>query len=800
MKVFLRLFLLVVLLIGYSIPAFSLNLYITDPRNSFTKYPGTIEDLTMTVKPHGTYFEVALFLTFSPKGSIYDSEDDTLEVVMDFELHENAFINDLWLFKDDSVFIRARLIDKWTAGFVYESIVDRRLDPSILYKVDQGKYKLKLFPLIGNATRTVRINYFVPATWIQDHVFAPIPFHFLNASYSKPQKVTVHTYPNDTFNQPAFMDNPEIEFEWSDSRRYGESYIAEINLTQIKDVSILSFKNNHKQSVFGNLSHGEEGGYYQVLLNSKKIFDINIPKKMVFCIDYENDKSNFSREDVFKTLKQVIYETMTPKDSFNIFLSNNKIIKVSDSFLPADSAHVEEVFNRFLSDTLSINTHLPELFFSSIDWINSKTNKAEILFIANSDSHGDQETANKLGEEILSRIESDIKISFASFLQKNWARHLIAGIGYAGNDYLYLNLCRITKGIFNKTLDFNNKLYNLLYYTMNNVIGSYENIELSTYLENGYTYDNVDYNTNYHLAQKDFIIKYGRFFGKPPIKLELTGYYRKVPFHKSFEICDDEFSNQYDNKTLWAGNSLLEMERERSNEYTLIYEVINKSIDYRVLSTYTAFLATEDDEVDTLTSDEPNGIAELMVFEANSIEPGIDLRWTTAEETNTYGFYVEKRGKPDGKSFSSVGFIKGAGNSSSNKHYRYLDSDVIPYASYEYRLRQVDLDGTSSLSKTITVTYTPEYKLSLRQNSPNPFFNETRISFSLPEIAHVRMEIHDLYGKIVATLIDRQLPPDHYELYWNGMSASGERLPNGTYFCRLSAGAATRTIKMIKGT
>mgnify|MGYP000978107128 CR=1 FL=1 len=142
-------FLFLLILLTFAIQTKAANLTIGDPRQSRYTYPGSIEDMQITVKPHGAYFEIGMFLRISPVGSIYKSEKDTLEAVLNFESSKYSFINESWLFIDESVYIRAKLLDRYTAGVIYEGIVKRRKYPSIVYNNGQDTYQVRSFPLIG---------------------------------------------------------------------------------------------------------------------------------------------------------------------------------------------------------------------------------------------------------------------------------------------------------------------------------------------------------------------------------------------------------------------------------------------------------------------------------------------------------------------------------------------------------------------------------------------------------------------------------------------------------------------------
>jgi len=82
---------------------------------------------------------------------------------------------------------------------------------------------------------------------------------------------------------------------------------------------------------------------------------------------------------------------------------------------------------------------------------------------------------------------------------------------------------------------------------------------------------------------------------------------------------------------------------------------------------------------------------ELIYFEGLARKKAIDLFWATASEQNNKGFFIERRILGEQSDWSSIGFIKGYGNSSVIREYNFTDRDVINGKTYQYVLRQVDM-------------------------------------------------------------------------------------------------------------
>jgi len=75
----------------------------------------------------------------------------------------------------------------------------------------------------------------------------------------------------------------------------------------------------------------------------------------------------------------------------------------------------------------------------------------------------------------------------------------------------------------------------------------------------------------------------------------------------------------------------------------------------------------------------------------------------------------------------------------------------------------------------------------LSQNYPNPFNPHTTIRYELPCKARVKLEVYDVLGRLVSTLVDLEQEMGSYEVKWDGKSDDGLALASGIYFYRLNA-------------
>jgi hypothetical protein len=91
----------------------------------------------------------------------------------------------------------------------------------------------------------------------------------------------------------------------------------------------------------------------------------------------------------------------------------------------------------------------------------------------------------------------------------------------------------------------------------------------------------------------------------------------------------------------------------------------------------------------------------------------------------------------------------------------------------------------------------PAYIWSLDKNYPNPFNPMTTIAFTLPAELRVRLEVYDVRGHRVRSLVDEVRAPGPHNVVWNGRDDGGRAVASGTYFARLVSEEGILTQKML---
>lgn len=200
----------------------------------------------------------------------------------------------------------------------------------------------------------------------------------------------------------------------------------------------------------------------------------------------------------------------------------------------------------------------------------------------------------------------------------------------------------------------------------------------------------------------------------------------------------------------------------------------------------------------------PIQLASFTASVVPHLPSAVRLLWRTLTETNSYGFYIQRKRSTDSDFIEIQGsFVPGNGTTTEPHQYSYTDTDGTP-GLLHYRLRHLDLDGTVHFTEPVSITVASSVAESrfpgfeLQQNYPNPFNRTTTIEYTLPSQAkggesfHVLLRVYDVLGREVATLVDETQDPGEKSVRWN----VGE-ISSGVYCYRLKAGAFVSTRHMV---
>ncbi len=349
----------------------------------------------LSVRPVGLYLEYGLYLTFSARGTTY-KPSDSLEVVLRFELPEGAIVHDSWLWINDNI-SRAIVLDRWTASSIYEDIVRRNQDPSILFKNSPTDYELRVFPMRGDEQREVKITYLMPMSWTREEVEAQLPTPIIRSSRFLPAQFNILVWPSADWKNPRLAQLPQVPFVERTDLQLGTYLEAVLSPgEQLADLRLI-LDSPLKKGPFAQVLPEGTGGFYQIAVMPDRLFGHEVVRKLLLLIDYEQTlgPAAIQPEELMDELKNQMKKQLFPYDSFNIIVSNINPRAVSNHWMPATPDAIDQAFAS-ARQQLANFSNLPPLLGAGIQFIQERDRKGVILLATNTRAYTNNNSVNTL--------------------------------------------------------------------------------------------------------------------------------------------------------------------------------------------------------------------------------------------------------------------------------------------------------------------------------------------------------------------------------------------------------------------
>ncbi len=558
---------------------------------------GTIEEAVFTLEPKGIYTEVGMYLTFSAEGIGY-SNSDSVEIVFDFDLPQGAIIHDSWLWVGN-VIIKADIIDRWTAIETYEDIVDRRRDPSLLYRKPEGGYQLRVFPLPGQETRKVKITWLAPTRWSAETVTTLLPMHLLNVSAYAPSKIQIVAIPNPTWQNPRLSENLLTDFQPANDPVWGDILVANFDWSEVSEPAAFSVDAPWQDGVYASHLNDGDGRFYQLAYLPPNLPQNNNPRKILFLFDHENNNASFGSVNLFDFVKRSLPEFLTEADSFNMIFSrpNHLPEKLSDQWISGGEASIQAALGP-LTNPMSDVYSLENLFEKGYAFIKENGGEAEIMLFTSANPHLNSNYGN-IANNILNTMASwglDVKINVINYQDLNLYYQyegdvLVPKIPHAA---IFTTITSETGGKFYGDPAKGGNLWETIQDVLEELTGEPAVFDLSTDLANGFTWQRflVNYAGQSTNANRP-VLQVGRYEGDFPMEIEYnlltqSGFFSETKVLEASQIAVSDSLG----REAWVGSHLAALEGGTQNDFQ-IQNIINTSIAERVLCSYTAFLALE---------------------------------------------------------------------------------------------------------------------------------------------------------------------------------------------------------------
>ena len=592
------------------------SLTVVNPQlNSNSGTQGIITSPEITVTPNGAYAQVEMIFTINPQTTY--KATDSLEAVMTFELPAGSFMHDSWLWLNETVIIRAAMVERNRAISIYEGIVKRRRDPSLLYKTGGNSYKLHVYPMTTAYPRKVKLVYSTPMKWQNNKVLFELPMKMFTASQLHPD-VVVKVNTNGYYTTPSFADNDYNRF-FVGQMAGTDALIIRGNDYKNASFNLQYIVNTSDIQLFTYPINATEGIYQLVI--PPATFGVNKSINTAFILDHVSTVSAiYTFEQIKQQLKTTLLTNYSDRDSFNIFYeSNGSIVNLFNSWQHIDKANVEHAINSLPAGISGMPGQYENLIKTALGFCSSKNNdEAEVVLISNNMNYTNNQSAvdgmfNNIKSHLGGTFKNKVHVLNYSPYKANFS-----GTAYNANDIWYTKLTLATGGLLYKfntlTYGYVNGTYtaiydlnaaNALFAIANNAGSSTVSYKIGIDVLNGFTFGEYNLNSVNRLNMSKHYVETGKYSGSMAAGVDISIVAMSGQHSVNLKSKINTLANgDATFVPAWSYHYIKELVGQNNSAYT--QEIIDSSISSRVLCEYTAFLAVETgDTLNTNINDNP---------------------------------------------------------------------------------------------------------------------------------------------------------------------------------------------------
>lgn len=583
------------IVVGYSQP----SLKLVTPRSGGW---GGVEDqleisnARLVVEPQGLYFQVDMYLEFAISPTYNYTEWKEVEYF--FDLPKQAVVIDSWLWIENYI-SKGIILDADSASQVYEGIVNRQTDPSILLKRSPTRYELRIYPITSQLPRTVKISYLVPAEVDKEYLFSSLPLENIMPYLSFPF-ISLDVVQDSGADLPRILEKPDQVFTTFVDPDLGPMLRTSIAKGESIHYNTLGLKSPIEEGIYaGFYPTGLYEGIYEVAMVPSFLEDDTSSRNVLLLI--ENQHGNCSNPDqVLTIIHDLAGDLLTEKDSFNfVFLnSSGEFSTAGYSWLPVDSTNLSNSIN-IPSHVLHPYHSLSNILHFGLDLLDSIGGGTDIYLFSSSDGIRTKQVA----DQTLSNLGPlGVPIHTAYFQDQDFIQVYDPSLGmYVEQkfEYFYQKLAENSGGTYTSLESTGNSLYKLLQAPFRRDKVNFDIVDMDVSPQQGFSFDQIE------LGQLTYpfssIRESGRYYGVLPIEIQLFTVKNQI-FHS------------YD--TVLSIASLTALSSASEKTYTGAYfqseigqmtqqEATEYSVANRMLCQYTAFLCLEDSVQQGLVSSDP---------------------------------------------------------------------------------------------------------------------------------------------------------------------------------------------------
>lgn len=695
--------------------------------------------------------------------------------------------------------LSAEILEADEAREIYEEIVRQRIDPALLEYVGQGAYRARIFPIPAEGEKRVQLAYDELLTMDADIVRYLYPLNTEKFSSEPLEDVSVTvTIRSSTPIKAIYSPSHEIIIERNGEN---EAKVVYADEGMIPDKDFVLYYTVAREEVGVSLltfwPEEESKGYYMLLAAPQVEPEEEqvIPKRMIFALDRSGSMAGEKMDQAREALRFAV-RSLDEGDEVNIVDYGTSVEQYADAAVGVTAESRSSLLSYIDGLEASGGTNIHGALLTSLGMLKGDDRAEMVVFLTD----GKPTVGERDVEKILVDVESANEVD---------SRLFVFGVGNEVNTHLLDRLSGLNGGAstYVKPGEDIEVAVSAFYAKVSNPVLEDLELELVGGKRSDYYPPELP-----DLFRGSQIVQLGRLEGENRLTVRLSGQVqgRSELFEREVELGDTgpEFLPR-----LWATRKvgfLLDQIRLHGEEAELVDEIVALSKRYGIITPYTSFLIVEDElPVPTLADEEfkaDSGAGAVAASEAvRGYAEADNTAGVQSEEVRYVGektFYLRdgywqdsqyEEGKPvEEYTFGSKEYFQLVGRKPELGRYLSLGKQLILNdAGENIRISEFGTAVEEGQSST-----TPR-DIRLEQNFPNPFNSGTEIRFSLSVEDRVELNVFDLAGQQVATLIDGNLRAGSHVAAWDGRGAGGEELATGVYMYQLRVAGILEARKLV---
>lgn len=596
---------------------------IIDPQSWWGESAAAIENVEIEVRTLGAYSETSIAFDLKLADPFYLEGNDLLEFVFDFQLNEGAVVNDSWLWIDEYI-SKGEVYEQGEGTQIYESIVDRQQDPSILTQVTSTDYELRVYPLKWDSTRRVRISYLEPLGYYGKSATAELPLGLIKHSEISPENITITVYDDIHYSSESLNSNTwTIDEEGIDYKIYKNNYVIEKD--DFEDVPVnYSFK-NLESDYFLSTYEGVQDNYYQLVYFPQiDIEDVSENRMIVF--DYDSSTS-FDSYEVIEDKLRTAMSTMSADDHFIICYSDFSTKFSSEEWTPATPANIDEALSKIDLSSALIGSRLSALLPEALVKVEELNQRSKLLIFSPNNEYYREEMAKSFLAEVRNFydfMETEVSISVVDYANEKRSEY-IDGTSYSGNDYIYKYITDPSHGDYYSLLSGDDISISLADLFMREEAVTTDQFEFHLTVEDGFTYSSfTNFKNELSFGSDQPIISTGKYIGDGLFDVKLSAKIGDEVVTDTQKF-DAALSPGLDEmaESIWNAEMIKSLQGSGSQEDKRL--VIQTSIAERLLSLHTVFLCLEPD-FESISANNNGDGGEIIISTVDEQPEGIKVK------------------------------------------------------------------------------------------------------------------------------------------------------------------------------